>query len=475
MPPKRDRRINDVPGKKKARKSITMEKKMDILRRYDRGESTAAIYNTLNLPESILRTIRKDREKITAAIKAGTGNCAKKVSMGKSTVMVRMEKMLVTWMNHRKRQGLNVTFDDTKKKAMECYNHLKKEGGRIPEFNASTGWFYEFKTRYGFHNVKRLGEAKSADEDAAAAYSDCLRAIIEEVCVCVWGGCYKPQLIFNMDETDLQWKKKCLNVRTSRGRRSLPKASRHLRSVTLLLGANLMGDSKLKPFLVYHAENTRALKGYDKTSLPVHWFASSSGWMTGHIFKAYSKTQLVHELKEYCTSQGLPFRILMVLDNALAHSQVLQDLHQDIKFVFLPFNTTSLLQPMDQGVIKMFKAHYLQRSRCSFSMKCDVSSDEFEKAAQAPEKTNVELQKDMVQRHWESYTICDALWHVCDAWKEMTKSCIQGAWKKLCPHLTVDFGGFDLTERLSKERIKCLELIDSAGSTAASVGGGGGG
>ena len=146
--------------------------------------------------------------------------------------------------------------------------------------------------------------------------------------------------------------------------------------------------------------------------------------MTGHIFQAYSKTQLVDELKEYCTSQGLPFKILMVLDTAPAHPQVLPDLHSDIKFVFLPPNITSLLQPMDQGVIKMFKAHFLQKSWHSLGMKCDVSFDELEEAAQAPEN-QVELQKDLVRQHWKSYIIHDALWHVHDAWKEVTASCIR--------------------------------------------------
>ena len=107
------------------------------------------------------------------------------------------------WMDHRKCLGLNVTFGDTKKKAMDCYNYLKeKETGSISEFIASTGWFYEFKTHYGFHNVKRSGEAKSTDEDAAASYPDRLSAIIEG-----GGGEYKPQRIFNVDETYLQWKK----------------------------------------------------------------------------------------------------------------------------------------------------------------------------------------------------------------------------------------------------------------------------
>ena len=168
-----------------------------------------------------------------------------------------------------------------------------------------------------------------------------LRTIIEE-------GGYKPQQIFNMDETGLQWKKMPDRTYITREEQSALGFKAIKDRFTLLLGANLMEDCKLKPVLVYHADDPRALKGYDKTRLPVHWFANSTGWMMDHIFQAYSKTQLVHELKEYCTSQGLPFRILMVLDNAPAHPHVL--LHQDIKFVFLPPNTTSLLQDV-QGAL----------------------------------------------------------------------------------------------------------------------------
>ena len=311
MAPKRDQSEKDaLPGKKKARKSITLEQqKMDILRRYDRGESTADIRNALNLPESTLRTIRKDREKIMEAVKAGAGSCSIKVSSGQSNIMVRTEKMLVTRMDHRKRQGLNVTFDDTKKKAMECFNHLKQEMGPVSEFSASTGWFYKFKTRYGFHNVKLSGEAKSADEDAAASYPDCLRAIIEE-------GGYKPQQVFNMDEMGQQWKKMpdCTYITREK---CAPGFKAFKDRFTLLLGANLTGDCKLKPVIVYHAENPRALLGHAKTSLPVHWYSNSSGWLTRHIFENYSKTSLVQVFK-YCTSRSLPFHILMVFDNTPA-------------------------------------------------------------------------------------------------------------------------------------------------------------
>ena len=85
------------------------------------------------------------------------------------------------------------------------------------------------------------------------------------------------------------------------------------------------------------------------------------------------------------------------------------------------------------------------------------------RSTQGPEKTEVELQKDVVGRHWKSYIIRDALWHVCDAWKEVMESFIRGAWKKLCPGLAVNFRGFDPFERLSEERLKCLELARKVG------------
>jgi hypothetical protein len=67
--------------------------------------------------------------------------------------------------------------------------------------------------------------------------------------------------VFNVDDTGLFWKQMPLRSYIAKDEQSMPAYKVAKDQLTLLLGANAAGDCKLKPLLVYRAENPRALKG----------------------------------------------------------------------------------------------------------------------------------------------------------------------------------------------------------------------
>jgi hypothetical protein len=58
--------------------------------------------------------------------------------------------------------------------------------------------------------------------------------------------------------------------------------------------------------------------------------------------------------------KGLEESALLLIDNCAAHpsADILQSKHGKIRVMFLPKDTTTLIQPLDQGVIRAFRTHY---------------------------------------------------------------------------------------------------------------------
>lgn len=54
---------------------------------------------------------------------------------------------------------------------------------------------------------------------------------------------------------------------------------------------------------------------------------------------------------------GFPFKVLLIVDNAPGHPCIE---HPNVQMVFLPPNTNSLIQPLDQDIIANFKKHYIK-------------------------------------------------------------------------------------------------------------------
>ena len=130
--------------------------------------------------------------------------------------------------------------------------------------------------------------------------------------------------------------------------------------VTLMACSNATGSHKLPLMFIGKAANPRCFKNVNKSALPVIYYAQKNAWVNAEIFSDWFHHHFVPAVKKHLTDRGLSVKALLLLDNAPAHPEAttLMSSDKSITAMFLPLNTTALIQPMDQGVLEAMKRRY---------------------------------------------------------------------------------------------------------------------
>ncbi|XP_051783372.1 tigger transposable element-derived protein 1-like isoform X1 [Erpetoichthys calabaricus] len=434
------KKVSAKDSAEKKKRMMCMEVKKEIIEKHDQGVRVVDLAKQYERSTSTICTILKQKKLIKAIMPA---KGIKIISKQRTSIHENMEKLLMVWLTEKQLAGVIVTEARICEKARAIYADLLQQtpGTSMEEasgepFKASRGWFQNFKKRSGIHSVAKHGEAASADIKAVEDYLKTFARIIA-------AEGYIPQQVFNCDETGLFWKKMPRRTYITAEEKRMPGHKPMKDRLTLALCANASGDCKIKPLLVYHSENPRAFKSnkIQKEKLQVMWRANPRAWVTRQFFVEWVNLVFGPNVKKYLQENNLPLRALLVLDNAPAHPPNLEDdILEEFKFIkvlYLPPNTTPILQPMDQQVISNFKKLFTKHL--------------FHRCFEVTDSTNLTLRE-----FWKDhYNIVICLRIIDLAWQGVTKRTLTSAWKKLWPEVVseTDF------ERLEPEAAVVEEIV----------------
>ncbi|XP_053968685.1 tigger transposable element-derived protein 1-like [Anastrepha ludens] len=171
------------------------------------------------------------------------------------------------------------------------------------------------------------------------------------------------------------------------------------------------------------------MKGVDFSTLPVDWMANKKACVKTTVFTEWFVKYFVPETRKYMNEKGLEFKVLLLVSNAPGHRQLE---HENVQVMFLLPNTTSLIQPLDQGIIATFITYYIKRT--------------FQYILDALDKDNLPT--------------------VIDAWKKFSiKDCVKHAALALSYGLLFD----DIVELMIDKVLSEEEILHFASQNADSI------
>ncbi len=182
----------------------------------------------------------------------------------------------------------------------------------------------------------------------------------------------------------------------------------------------------MKPAIIYKFAKPHSFRNCDMNNLPnCVWYHNKSGYMTAALSVTWFDTVFVPAARSHCMKKNLAFKVLLFLDNAPGHAKYLVGHHPNVQVIFLPPNTTSKLQPLDQELIANVKLLFYGKVHNKLRNKTDNQEEirEIERENDSEGQEQDEETKESiisVKTFWKQFKIKEAVDYFCDAWREIT-------------------------------------------------------
>lgn len=407
----------------KKRVSLTIEKKIEIIQRHEKGETQRSLSQEYNVGRTTISDILKRKYKF---FKFMTMNADKEENLKRRRTLRRtvhklLEDKLLEWYNESRAQGGYVSGPMISVKAQE----LHKELGYTDNFTASNGWLDRFKVRNGI-KLCGLREVKTeVDANAVAPFKAELQSLAN------WYNLTMDQ-IYNADEADLFWKMLPNPDSDVNEVKSSVRAYRE--RMTVLCCTNATGSHKLPLVCIGRGKKSRTFTSQEIKTLPVNYYSQEVAWMDQEIFRDWFHSQFVPTVRQHLACQGLPETALLLIDRSTSHPSD-QFLRSDDGFFFvqvLPPKVKSLIQPMEQGIISNMKRFYRRELLNDLVNRC-VTIAEFQKGL----------------------TLKEAIRGIAKGWDAVSEETIRHCFSKIFPSV-IENVQFDSTN----ETLICIEAFE---------------
>jgi hypothetical protein len=219
----------------------------------------------------------------------------------------------------------------------------------MPNFRNS--WLQRFEPPQNPRGNSRRGQAGRVTSDAEEEMSR-IRQVIKQ---------YLPKDVFNCDETGLNWR---MIPDQSLASPSIPGREKENDRITLHFCTNSDASERLPVWIVGTAKKPRAFQaaGINIENLGCYWRHNKNACMTAKIFE---------EWLFWFDKQMEGRHVLLLMDNFSSHEIAVKDISsrlQSTLVIWLPVNPRTNYQPLDQGIIRTWKA-YWKRQWLFFMMK----------------------------------------------------------------------------------------------------------